>query len=303
LVEIDQNMRLDLDDLVTKIEHTHARYLLISHMRGHLCDMARVTEICTRAGVVLIEDCAHTMGAYWRETRSGNFGLAGCFSTQTYKHMNSGEGGFLTSNDPDFMARATILSGSYMLYPRHGAGPDATHFEGPKYLMPNTSARMDHLRAAILRPQLQNLDENIRRWNARYRAVAQELARHSAIALPKRPVEEKMVGSSIQFRVPSASEKECQAFIATALARGVEVKWFGRPTPDGFTSNHHSWRYAPAQKMPQSDAILATLFDIRLPLTFSEEECGLIGQILYLAANETLGQPRDRPDAPKDMAS
>ena len=62
--------------------------------------------------VLLIEDCAHTMGAAWNGRRSGNFGLAGCFSTQTYKHMNSGEGGLLTSNDPALMARAIILSGS-----------------------------------------------------------------------------------------------------------------------------------------------------------------------------------------------
>ena len=97
-------------------------------MRGHLCDMDRLVPICDRRGVALIEDCAHTMGATWRGRRSGSFGLAGCFSTQTYKHMNSGEGGLLVSDDAEFMARATILSGSYMLYARHGAGPERRHF-------------------------------------------------------------------------------------------------------------------------------------------------------------------------------
>jgi dTDP-4-amino-4,6-dideoxygalactose transaminase len=63
----------------------------------------------------VIEDCAHTMGAEWNGTPSGRHGLAACYSTQTYKHINSGEGGLITSDDPDLMARAIILSGSYML--------------------------------------------------------------------------------------------------------------------------------------------------------------------------------------------
>ena len=54
---------------------------------------------------------------------SGRHGAIGCYSTQTYKHMNSGEGGFIVSDDAELMARATILSGSYMLYGRHPAGP------------------------------------------------------------------------------------------------------------------------------------------------------------------------------------
>ena len=124
LVEVTEDLVLDLDDLAVKAAASDARAMLLSHMRGHLCDMDRLVAICDGAGLPLIEDCAHTMGARWRGRRSGSFGLAGCFRTQTYKHMNSGEGGLLVSDDADFMARATILSGSYMLYGRHGAGPE-----------------------------------------------------------------------------------------------------------------------------------------------------------------------------------
>ena len=64
----------------------------------------------------------------------------------------------LTSDDAAFMARATILSGSYMLYDRHGAGPAPEVYEDIRLETPNTSARMDNLRAALLRPQLRQLD-------------------------------------------------------------------------------------------------------------------------------------------------
>ena len=121
--------------------------------------MDKVKTICDENKVALIEDCAHTMGSKWRGIRSGNFGSISCFSTQTYKHLNSGEGGLLTSNDEEFMARAIIYSGSYMLYERHGAAPSSKVFEDIRLETPNYSGRMDNLRASILRPQLKNLEK------------------------------------------------------------------------------------------------------------------------------------------------
>ena len=100
LVETNENLRPDLDDLEAKAASGDVRVLMLSNMRGHLPDMEAVQAICLRHGLLLMEDCAHTMGAAWKGQQSGTFGLAGCFSTQTYKHMNSGEGGILTSTDP-----------------------------------------------------------------------------------------------------------------------------------------------------------------------------------------------------------
>jgi len=286
LVEIDQNLRLDPQDLQTRIESSGAKVLLLSHMRGHLCDMDRVMQICDRAGVTVIEDCAHTMGAGWAGRRSGNFGKVACFSTQTYKHMNSGEGGFLTTNDAGVAARATILSGSYMLYDRHGAGPDPQAFDQARYEMPNCSARMDAVRAAILRPQLAHLEENIARWNARYAVVERGLQAHNLIATIDLPSQESHVGSSIQFRLPEFSAAQCRGVIAAAAQRGVELKWFGAPEPAGFTSSHQSWRYVTAQELPQTDRIMATLFDMRLPFRFSEADCALIAELIGEAVME-----------------
>jgi len=286
LLEIDENLRLDVDDMEAKVAAASA--LMLSHMRGHLCDMDRLMAICDAHGVTVLEDCAHTMGATWEGRRSGSFGLAGCFSTQTYKHLNSGEGGLLTSDDAAFMARATILSGSYMLYERHGAGPEAEAFADARLDMPNCSARMDALRAAILLPQLAGLDENIARWNARYDAVEAVISGQSGIVTPKRPAAEGKVGSSIQFRLPGRAGPGCEAMVAAAARRGVELKWFGAADPRGFTSAHSSWRYVDAQALPATDRIMATLFDMRLPLTFSVEDCQFLGELIVEAATETL---------------
>ncbi len=124
----------------------------------------------------MIEDCAHTMGATFRGVPSGRHGRFGCYSTQTYKHMNSGEGGFLISDDAEAMARAVLLSGSYMLYARHRAAPPPEVFERLRLVTPNISGRMDNLRAAILRPQIALLEDRRARWEALYRRLEAGLA-------------------------------------------------------------------------------------------------------------------------------
>jgi len=290
LVECTENLRPDLDDLAEKANQ--AGYLLLSNMRGHLPDMDAIVEICHQNNIKMIEDCAHTMGARWNGKASGTFGLAGCFSTQTYKHMNSGEGGFLTSSDPEFMARATVLSGSYMLYPSHGAGPDAQAFEAARYNMPNCSARMDHLRAALLLDQIDSLPDRVSRWNARYNALADGLKSVEGITVPHRPQQEEFVGSSIQFLVPQSwSAQMCEDFVKSAASRGVEIKWFGAADPRGFTSRYDSWHYAAPKPLPRTDAVLARLFDMRVPLTFSREDCGVIAEILVDEFNRATEHP------------
>ncbi len=58
------------------------------------------------------------------------------------------------------------------------------------------------------------------------------------------------------------------------------LKWFGAPEPAGFTSAHASWRYMAPQALPRTDAVLATLFDMRLPLTFTAGDVDVIAAIL-----------------------
>ncbi|MGB1257165.1 MAG: DegT/DnrJ/EryC1/StrS family aminotransferase [Thiolinea sp.] len=281
LVEIDENFCVDPGHLEKMMQESGSRFFMMSHMRGHLADMEGVVALCEKYGVILIEDCAHTMGASWNGKNSGTFGQIACFSTQTYKHMNSGEGGFLTTDDPEIMARAIMHSGSYMLFERNGTAPEAEVFKDIKLDTPNYSGRMDNLRAAILRAQLPELEENCRRWNARYVAAEQALQNIDGVILPIRPEQEVYVGSSIQFRVPALNADQIQPFLAACAKRGVELKWFGGAEPHGFTSRYDSWRYlGEAPELPQTLAILAHTFDMRIPLTFDEADMIVIAEII-----------------------
>jgi len=279
-VEVKRDLTIDLDDLRDKAGRSGAKVLLLSHMRGHVCDMDRLMDICKTAGVRVIEDCAHTMGASWRGVPSGRHGVAGCYSTQTYKHMNSGEGGLIVTDDAELAARMVLLSGSYMLYDRHHAAPPPEAFEGLKLDTPNISGRMDTLRAAILRPQLRGLADRCAAWTDRYRVVEAGLRGTPGLAVIERPEEERFVGSSIQVLLEDWAPDDIRAVLARCRARGVELKWFGAEEPAAFTSTYRHWRYAAPEPMPKTDRILAGLIDMRLPLTFSLEDCALIARII-----------------------
>ena len=279
-VGVTEGLVIDLSDLKEKIYESGAKVLLLSHMRGHICDMDALMQICDVAGVSVIEDCAHTMGARWDGVLSGRRGVMAAYSTQTYKHLNSGEGGLLISDDAELMARAVMLSGSYMLYDRHLAAPDPEVFESLRYDVPNVSGRMDNLRAAILRPQLRALDQQSAAWNERYKVVENGIEGTAGLTIINRPAKEQYVASSIQFLLLDWPAQQIELVLKRCGARGVELKWFGGDEPTGFTSRYDSWRYAPKQSLPQTDRILRAILDMRLPLTFSLDDCAQIARII-----------------------
>ena len=282
LVDVCDDYTIDLQDLARKAEISGAKTLLLSHMRGHICDMEALTAICQRHGITVIEDCAHTMGGAWNGKLTGTWGKAACFSLQSYKHANSGEGGLLVTNDDDIAAQAILFSGSYMLYASHVARPADDVFERWKYLTPNFSMRMSNLAAAVARSQLgEVLTDRCRRWNDRYSWMAQGLAGIAHLRMPERAVKEHYVASSIQFSLVDMPKATMQRVIAACADFGVHIKWFGADEPVGFTSVWNHWRYfGEAQALPNADRILGGLCDMRLPLSLSKDDCAAICAVI-----------------------
>lgn len=286
LVEINDRLTIDVDDLAAKADASGAKFLLLSHMRGHMSDMDAVAEICAARGVRMIEDCAHTMGSDWDGRQAGRWGVAGCFSAQSFKHVNGGEGGLIVTDDEDIAARAILMSGSYMLYEQHAARPPMEVFERWKYVTPNMSMRMNGLVATLLRPQLPALAGNAARWRAVYDRVAAGLQGMQNLRLPEKPEKEGFRPTSIQFTFEGLSEAQMRAALKAAADRGVMIKWFGAEEPVGFTSRSGHWRYAPAQDLPRTEAILARLCDVRLPVWLSEEDCDRLAAAIREAVEE-----------------
>lgn len=296
LVEINDDLVIDCDDLIDKARSSGARFLLLSHMRGHIADMEHVKAVCSQLGLVMIEDCAHTLGASFAGRPAGRFGMAGCFSLQSYKHVNAGEGGVIVTDDADLAARAILHSGSYMLYAQNGSRPDAATFEKWRHRCANFSMRMSNLTAALASPQLKEIDERRAIWNASHDRLAEGLGAIDGIRLPTRHRKESYCQSSIQFMVGDRLERaQIPLFIARCHRGGVPLKWFGAADAIGYTSRPDHWHYlGDVRTPPRTQAILGALMDLRIPLGLAPDECdAIVGVISDSLADAELERPAD----------
>jgi dTDP-4-amino-4,6-dideoxygalactose transaminase len=284
LVETSADYMTDLNDLEYKAASSGAKVLLLSHMRGHIADLQAVRSICDKHGIAIIEDCAHTMGAKWDGKHTGTWGKVGCYSAQTYKHINSGEGGLLVTDDDDVAAQAILMSGCYMMYQQHILKPSEDVFERWKYVTPNFSMRMSNLAASLLRPQISQLADRGQRWNHIYSMLERELSKAAYVAVPKRAAKEEFIASSIQFTLV-LTPPQIERFLKECGLRGLYIKWFGSAAPVAFTSNYEHWRYLSSKpEIPKSMGVLNQLMDLRTPLSLTEDDCILIGKIVAAAS-------------------
>jgi dTDP-4-amino-4,6-dideoxygalactose transaminase len=137
IVEVQRDYVIDTHDLKSKALASGAKVMILSHMRGHIADMDAVMAVANALGVLVIEDCAHALGATWKGKAIGTFGVASAFSAQTYKHLNSGEGGFLVTDSDAMAAKAILHSGSYMLHEQHLSAPGKEWLEEASEETPN----------------------------------------------------------------------------------------------------------------------------------------------------------------------
>jgi perosamine synthetase len=82
----------------------NTKAIFVVHYQGLPCDMDRINAIAERAGIFVIEDCALAVDATYDSIKAGNLGLTGCFSFYPVKHITTGEGGMVTTNDDDIAA-------------------------------------------------------------------------------------------------------------------------------------------------------------------------------------------------------
>jgi dTDP-4-amino-4,6-dideoxygalactose transaminase len=82
--------------------------IVVTHLFGNPCDMTNILELARAHNLPVIEDCAQAFLARHRGQPVGTLGTVGCFSLQQGKHITTGEGGLVTTND-DALARRLFL--------------------------------------------------------------------------------------------------------------------------------------------------------------------------------------------------
>ncbi|WP_126978742.1 DegT/DnrJ/EryC1/StrS family aminotransferase [Frigidibacter oleivorans] len=284
LVEVGEDLRIDLGDFRAKLADADA--VLISHMRGHTSDMDAILSEAGARALPVIEDAAHSLGTRWNGRPIGTLGRVGCFSFQSYKLVNGGEGGMLVTDDPEVAARAVIMSGAYEENWRKHPGfqNSFTHWQNR---LPLYNMRMQNLSAAVIRPQLVEVERRARDGLANHDHVAARLAASPRFEVPPPLPAETRAPDSIQFLLRGfAQDAQVLAFAAAARARGVEVQVFGLSA--GNARAFWNWQFLPdLPDLPITRAMLRRACDVRLPARLVREELDLIADALLAAEAET----------------
>lgn len=277
LVEVGENYRVDMTDFAAKLDGAAA--VLISHMRGHTSDMDAIMALSDAKGIPVIEDAAHSLGTTWNGRNIGTIGKVGCFSFQSYKMINAGEGGIMITDDPEIAARAVIMSGAYEQNWKKHAGLQNSYMHWQNKL-PLYNLRMQNLSAAVIRPQLPELAARVAKGRAGHDHVAALLNNSAWLTVPDALAPELRAPDSIQFNLTGDwSDDQALAFQKAAKSRGITVQVFG--LSEGNARAYWNWEFlGPTPDLPQTRAMLMRACDVRLPVRLSESELDYIANAI-----------------------
>ncbi len=153
LADVDDTWGLDPKKLESKITK-RTKAVIMVHMGGVIGRVKEVAKICKKHKIALLEDCAQAAGVTQNGKFAGTFGDIAIFSFQLNKHMTSGEGGMVVTNNQRLYLRSAAAHD--LGYARGGTG--RLVMDDPDYQLWGVGGRMSELTASVLRVQLKKLD-------------------------------------------------------------------------------------------------------------------------------------------------
>ena len=149
-VDVQNDLNID-PDLIEKAITKKTRAIMPVHWTGRVCDMEKIKKIAKKYNLIIIEDAAQAMGAYFENKHAGTFGKVSAFSTHPFKNLNAvGDGGFIITDDKKIYDKIKM-------YRNHGLrGRDDVEIVG-------INSRIDSIHAEILKFRLKKLKNIISR--------------------------------------------------------------------------------------------------------------------------------------------
>ncbi len=208
---------------------TRTRAILVVHQMGMPCDLKAILQIAHRHHLPVIEDAACAIGSEllwegeWQKIGRAHGDIA-CFSFHPRKVISTGDGGMLTTNNPEWDQQFRLWRQHGMSVPdtvRHGA--KQVIFES--YPMLGYNYRMTDIQAAVGREQLKRLSEIVDRRRYLAQRYQSALADLPGLKLPTEPAWAKSNWQSFCIRLPEQCDqlKVMQAMLDAGIAtrRGI----------------------------------------------------------------------------------
>ena len=177
-------VNIDPEEIKKKI-NLNTKAIIPVHFAGHPCDLEEIKEIAEKHNLLIIEDAAHSLGAKYKNSKIGSckYSDMTIFSFHPVKHITTGEGGAVLTNQKDLYQRL-------LLFRNHGITKDKkkmTKFDGPWYYEMQKlgfNYRINDLQCALGINQLKKLEKYIERRRELVRIYNEELSKIDKIILP-----------------------------------------------------------------------------------------------------------------------
>lgn len=214
LVDVDPKTYCIDPALVEAAITPRTKAIIAVHMGGHPSDLDRLVEIANKHGLRLVEDCAHAHATQWRGRPIGTYGIAGTFSFQQSKLMTAGEGGMIVTSDDDFERQARSV---------HDCGRMPGQWFYSHYIY-GSNYRLSEWQGAVLRVQLQRLDEQTRRRHQNARILDSLLGQIEGITpqrLDERCTRNGHYAYIFHYDRSRFGQAPTETFIKAMLAEGI----------------------------------------------------------------------------------
>ena len=200
---------LDPRDVEKKIT-ARTKAIMAVHYAGHPCDMQEILRIADSHNIPVIEDCAHSAGAEYKNRKTGSIGSVGCFSFHPVKNIATGDGGMLTTDDPEvadavrtkrWLGITKTTWDRYAAPARQGGQPSwayEVNVLGYKY-------HMNDIQAALGLVQLSRLEKTNSRRSLIAKFYRDELSRIDSVNVPE---EQSWAKSSWHLFVVKAERRD-----------------------------------------------------------------------------------------------
>jgi 8-amino-3,8-dideoxy-alpha-D-manno-octulosonate transaminase len=233
LAEVDESLTIDVGD-AANVVNDRTRAIIPVHMRGASADMTAVLEFAQQHDLVVIEDAAQAMGGRYRGRRLGSIGDVGCFSLQYNKIITCGEGGIVTTDDPELHARA-------QMYHDVAASMRAEEAGTPSFY--GITCRMSELQGAVADVQLDRLDDIIAACRANRAAIVDSIrAEVDAKGVRLRASHDEAGDTAIALILQCPDVQQAKTLVSATRAAGLDTEVMFDP---GETDLHIAYHWAP----------------------------------------------------------
>lgn len=153
------------------------RAIVATHLFGMPCELPAILQLGRERGIPVVEDAAQAFGATIAGRKVGGLGTLGAFSLQQGKHITTGEGGIVVTDDDDLARRVFLFVNKAWGY----GDPQPDHY------FPALNYRLGELQGAVATAQLPKLDEVVAARRSAARALRSRLAAVPGLLLPADP--------------------------------------------------------------------------------------------------------------------